>query len=636
MKNKFNPKTDVLKKITSKIKQYKIFSFDIETYKDKDGQHKFLLGGFYDDKYHSFTDKYKMHHYMNERCSREKNCIIYATNLGFDFNALYYDTEFMSQAKIIMRNGSLITAKLDNITFSDTMNFSPSSVESLGKLLKVHKLTHPKFLGKKPINKKEWKYLIEYNSMDCKISKMFMENFQKVINDIGGELKLTIASTSMNLYRRKYMPIEIYKELIDVKDFIVDGYYGGRTECFKRGRLNNINENELKYSPKTKTIEYERLKMIKSIYKDGVRKYFIDYYLYDFNSMYNSVMRNKYPLPKSAHMIEDKKGKLTDYYIKKYEGVSDVIIECPYMYYPLLPYRMDEKLIFPTGIFRGNFTHLELRKALSIGYKINKIYKIVYYTETFYPFKYFVTDIYKLRMSYKDNPIYYSMIKTIGNSLYGKFATKSMKDFKFLDMDSDDFDMKDLEGAIMNWRIKSDGTVDIKSGRKGFKETDKENNQGYILPILSVYTTAYGRILLYDKMIELQPLYIDTDSLLSIKIIKSNMNLGGLKLEKKCKIGILVRPKYYELVDELHDDKLIIKVKGVRRINFKMMTKLLNNECVNQLKFTKLKESIRMGIEPNMEMNFTKTLSDEDTKRDWLGKKFNKYKLQDSKPIHIS
>jgi hypothetical protein len=130
------------------------------------------------------------------------------------------------------------------------------------------------------------------------------------------------------------------------------------------------------------------------------------YYYYDINSLYPSCMIKKYPKPSSAKYSQEN----TQYYIKKYHGVSDIKISCPYMKYPLLPYRSRKsgKLLFPYGKFRGHYSHIELCKALSLGYKILKVYSSIYYTKTFYPFKKYIEDLYKKRLYYKeqDNEIY--------------------------------------------------------------------------------------------------------------------------------------------------------------------------------------------------------------------------------------
>ena len=333
--------------LKGKIKTYNIKSFDIETFGENN---KFLLGGYNNGKYHSFDDPTKMIDFMLKDFKQYDR--IYATNLQFDFLSLFTERAMLREAIIKQKGTTFFMCDYKGMIFADTFSIIPTSVEKLGKTLNMPKLKKPEWLGNKYKNNKEKLELRRYNAMDCKITREFMLQFQKFINELGAELKFTIASTAMNLYRHKYLDYPFDKEYIKnfpddtpVIDFIRDAYYGGRCEAFKRG----INTE-------------------KRVYR-----------IYDVNSLYPSVMLNEYPYPDSAR-INNYPNIET---INKMHGVSDVIIEAPKdLYYPLLPFR-SKKLIFPVGTFRGVYNHIELRKALDLGYKIHKINRQIYYTKTF-------------------------------------------------------------------------------------------------------------------------------------------------------------------------------------------------------------------------------------------------------------
>jgi hypothetical protein len=570
-----------LKKLKKPIKTYDICSFDIETYGD---ENLFLLGGYYNDKYHSFLDRNEMINYIKNDINTSK--IVYATNLMFDFNALYYDYERYREMRPIMRNGGMVACKLDGISYGDTLSYAKYSVSALGKMLGLPKLYKPKFLGQKYKNNNELKYLRRYNSRDCLVTKRFVENFQKVLNELGGELKITIASCAMDLYKRKYIPCTIYKERCNVKDFIYRAYYGGRTECFKRGGVNN-----------------------KSIYNKT-------YYMYDVNSLYPSVMLNEYPLPESC--IKVKKPTIEN--INRY-GVSEVTIKGPInLYYPLLPYRLNNKLVFPVGTFTGVYNHIELEKALSLGYEIKKIHNQIIYTKGFYPFKDYVTELYNLRLKYQseNNGIYSTIIKSLLNNLYGKFATKNVNNFEYVDLQSDT-----LIGAYLD------------DFGKGYRETPVDCNQNYILPILASYTTSYARIVLYDYLTSLNGIYCDTDSIITTTKIESSKELGALKLEKVFTRFNIVKPKHYHIFNDL-DNKYYIKIKGIRLSDNPLndFENSITRKDISQMKFTKLKESIRQSIRPNTKITYTKVLDTDDNKRIW-DYPYNPIELIDSRPINM-
>lgn len=583
----------ILKKIVSPIEEKTIASFDIETY---GYMNKFYLGGLYTDKYYSFYNRNDMINFINENC---KDSILFATNLMFDFQALYYNQKEWVDYKIIMRNGVLITASHNKIHFSDTLNYVPFGVKALGKFLSIDKLEGKNLIGKIPKTEYMERKLRQYNKIDCLITRNFMLEFQKAINFLGAELKMTIASTSLNLYLRKYIPFTIFKEPFNCREFIHEGYYGGRTECFSRGRLNRKKK----------------------------------YYWYDFNSMYPFCMLNKYPLPSSAKKLKYKRKYTNTKIIMKYEGMSRVKVFCPYMYYPLLPVWLNGKLTFPVGTFEGVYTHIELREAMKKGYIIENISETLYYTKTFYPFKKFVTDMYKLKMKYKknNNVIMEQAVKLLMNSLYGKFATKDMQDIKFYDIQNKYYTDSELIGVQMTSRD------------TGYKENEKECIQNYVMPILSAYTTAYGRIMLHNLLEQAEALYCDTDSGLTEKEIIISKKLGGLKLEKLISDGYIIRPKLYAIYDinkiteGKHKGKSKgwnITTKGIRRPTIQTIWDIMNNKAIRQEKFMKIKEAINRDYNPNQRHIMYKKQSLEDNKRLWNGR-FDKTKLEKSFPIHL-
>lgn len=575
-----------LKILKGKPKVYGIHSFDIETHGQKN---LFLLGGYYDGKrYKSFTDKGQMIKFIYK--SSDKNNIVFATNLGFDFNALYFKEKEYIKFDKLLRDGNYILTRYENIVMSDTMNFSKSSVERLGKILKLHKLKHPKFLGKIPKNNLEWKYLRDYNSVDCKISAVFMQQFQTLLNSLNGELKTTIASSAMDLYRRNFQPFDIYKEpdYKQLRAMIFDSYYGGRTEAFARGIL-----------PKNK------------------------YKVYDYNSLYPSVMLNKYPLPQSAVYIKSKKNDRIQHDIINNEGISKVKIFCPYMMYPLLPYRTKDKLLFPYGNIEGTYTHVELRKAVELGYKIIDISESIIYTKTFYPFTDYVNTLYALRLKYKkeNNEVFAECCKLLLNSLYGKFGMRYIEDFDFYDLRDENTTAEMIKGSMV---VNDDYAYDSKTF---------EIDYNYCIPILASYTTAYARLKLYEAIEKSNPVYVDTDSCFTDVDMEDNLELGHLKKEKTIKRGYIIKPKVYDIIDE--NDKEYIKVKGFKKMSQKEFFDMLNGKKIKQQKFMKIKEALKRGFDVNEIINFDKEAVLIDTKRQWK-KGFDITELQWSKPKMVS
>lgn len=598
MKREFN--RNCLKKVTGKIKVYKIASYDVET-DTSDNMNNFLFGGFIDSngKYKCFIDKDKMISYMEKHV--DKDTLVYATNNGFDHYALFgHRKDFMKEPPL-MRGNLLINAKYHNINMFDTRSYCKSSVESLGLMLGLPKGKGDfKFYNKELLLSKHrqiFRRAREYNKRDCEITRNFMLGFQKVLNELGGNLKLTIGSCAMDLFKRQYLQSDIQHEYVKtfrdgtfLKDFLSDAYHGGRTETFKKSLIGHETNKE-------KT-----------------------YYYYDFNSLYPSVMLNAYPKPSSCQLTMSEKGNLNISSILNFDGCSKIKGICPYMKYPVLPMVINKKLCFACGKIDGVFTHVELRKFLEVGGIITKIYKTACYTETFKPFEKWVTDLYNLRLKYstENNKIYTEIIKLYLNNLYGKFFQRNIKNMMFINIEDRNDDDLEQEGYEFNRFLGF-----------GYIETPKESNQAFIIPIFAVYTTSFARLKLYDKLVELNGFVCDTDSILTDKQIKYSKNLGDVKLEFECNQVEPVKPKQYKMFDKTHN-KMIYKTKGARlgfsddieedkKIKERDWNTIRSGKPIQQKRFSSIKEAIRSNgkFKPNEIRFVSKKFDSTDDKRVW-------------------
>lgn len=585
-----------LKPKKQKTFRKKLFGFDIET---SDNNKKFVCASIVSDsgKKWFFTDKQKCVDFF--KTSVFNNSFVVCSNMGFDFFGVFYDTPEIENFTLIFRGSQLIAAKSypdgDSfkikktkgiraaLTFIDTMNYIPMSVKQLGKLIGLEKLEY-KNLGKYPRNTDEWEKIKEYNIRDAIISLKFAMFLFNSFSLLGADIKMTIASTSMSLYRNKYLNKIYWRHDEDILLEQYEGYYGGRCEAFKRGKI--IPEMKLKY--------------------------------YDINSLYPYVMKNfRYPDPNSLRVTYEN----TLNNIKDYEGMSLVSVECPQnLKIPLLPLRHDNKLLFPTGKFKGWYCHNELRHALELGYTIHKVFKTHYYKFTCTPFLDYVNDLYEKRLSYQDDksPME-KVIKLCLNSLYGKFGEKFQNKDEWKPLKSvtlEDLDGKDFE-IINNYvRIKEDKKPPI-----------------HAFPIWAAYVTAYGRMEIHNYLMVCDSYYCDTDSIMTPDILPTSSALGALKLEMNVSHGVIVKPKFYAFVNS--DDKEIVKIKGIgARLQFDDFMRVLENKKVEYDKFMKFKESIRRGMIPNEIIKILKKLDLEDNKRIW-DNRFNFGMISDSDPRFI-
>ena len=221
------------------------------------------------------------------------------------------------------------------------------------------------------------------------------------------------------------------------------------------------------------------------------------------------------------------------------------------------------------------------------------------------------------------------VVKITMNSLYGKFGQR------FLDRD--------------NWVHESQlKIVDLTNAdsfeRKGdFVRINKAYSapSAFCIPIWASYVAAYGRIKLHRAIVVTNPIYCDTDSLITKETLVESNKLGELKLEMRIKEGIVVRPKFYALVSESDEEYVKIKGLGLRLTFFDFMTliksplnELGKTKAVKYAKFAKFKESLRRGFIPNEIIQVQKEFSLEDEKRTWSGM-FKVEELQCSVPLEM-
>lgn len=573
----------IMSKLKGKIKVYDFVGFDVETY-DLNGVQTFYFGSIY---YYDENGKEQFETYFDKDTLIRRiltpyfaSKYIVATNLSFDYTSLFYETSFWNDFNIIYRGSDMILAtysidKKRKIKFIDTFNYVGFSVEKLGQIIGISKMEKPEYIGKrKSNNQKELNYFIEYNKYDCKISCDFMYFLQKGVNEMGGQLKLTIASTSLDTFRRQYQTFKWIQESLKLKDekvksFIQKAYYGGRTEVFKRGKLKNMN-------------------------------------YYDINSLYPSQMLKDIPNPNTVF----KPDTVSIDNILKYDGVTYCYVITPKnLNYPILPYRsIDKKLIFPLGNFTGYYNNNELRYAISKGYKVIP-YKQVLYRHTFKPFNSYITSLYNKRKEFKkQNNNMEIVTKLLMNSLYGKFAQSKRVDTTITDLNN--ISQKEKVKALLYTEGNIKDNFLIQSNTIEFEGI-------FTFPIVSSYISSYARILMHRYIEDYNAVYCDTDSIVTDKYIPESKELGEMKLESVLKECEFIKPKMYKMIDT--NNKTTIKMKGINKASDQDFINSLDGLTINKVKFTKLRESIRRGFKPNTVIEINKNLSLQDTKRLWVG-----------------
>ena len=610
---------------------FDVYGFDVETthkredFKRKSGKkvtcwkQEFLMGSVYGQNGKEvFWNRKEMANHLLKR--KYMGSMMFATNLEFDFNMLYYDS--LEKFKLVYNNGLIAAIRTETQserrrkwTFTDTLNYMRCSLAKLGDIVHETKMTHPTTMAKAPgislysrhpENSKEKQEVTDYNVNDSKITYLFAKKFKEFCQKHNMKMKLTIGSTGMDYWRRNHQkyPMQREKASLVMKHF-QGSFKGGMTQTFKRGT-------------------YDK-KM----------------WYFDYRSAYPAVMttgtdgKGNYPDPSSSVYKEKGNTEL----IEHYDGICYAKIKAPYNYIPYLGYKaLSGKLLFPYGEFDGWFTHYELRQAMNLGYEISPG-EMIYYHNVIKPFKEAVNYLYKLRKEYKlKKSPFEAMVKVLMNSgLFGKWGTNPNNMEEIIPLKSIEFKNglpyykgKPVEGAKIFESIGLfDGFITRKKQSKPFK---------YSFPIWSEYTTALGRnkLMMDIRKHPKHIVYCDTDSAVVTKpVFEEGQNLGDWEQEHELEGGTFIKSKLYML--KLKQEKYICKSKGVGKYMKEKddFIRTIHSGHVDMERFTKMKESNNIGIKAGSVMNFSKNLSFNDEKRNWHGKDFKLDEWHDSEPLKL-
>lgn len=318
-------------------------------------------------------------------------------------------------------------------------------------------------------------------------------------------LNLTLASTAMGMFRRTMTsPVHISPQFS--ADFVRRGYVGGRVEIFK------LQGSGLQY--------------------------------YDVNSLFPYCMRN-FPMPLEFDSV-------TDEFCDDSFGFFDVTVEAPDSYIPVLPFKTETRLIFPTGRFRGVYFSEELKLAVEQGYKILEVHEGHLYTQCSDFFASYIDYWYEVKKrAAKGSPEEF-LAKLYLNSLYGKFGQSETRET--LQTFEDNPNVDNYKVFHSTELFESKGLITVESSRRS----------PHMLPHISAAVTAYSRMHMCREIYLPNPEalhYTDTDSGLTRERLPTGIEIGELKLESKkikhegqekvfvmedCE-GTFLRPKGYEI-----------------------------------------------------------------------------------------
>ncbi len=305
---------------------------------------------------------------------------------------------------------------------------------------------------------------------------------------------------------------------------------------------------------------------------------------FDLNSCYPAVMKQGIPGgPPSIVRKEDFNLDAPSFWCVDVETPQGLLV-------PVLPWRGEpchnnfksfsnwplpvKQSRYPKGKFRTVCTSIELKFALSIGYKITPVYGLEF-EDLIFPFNDFVTTCETLRTHYKGTATE-TVVKGTQNSLYGKFGMMRIRRVVCTETELDD--------NLTGWT-----PLEALGERYGFIVEENENM--ICAPHIAAWITAGARIKLFDAIYAggaSEVLYTDTDSItvtpkFDCSKIPQSKRYGDFKLEKEWQTFRAHAPKVYA---GLIDGHWYGACKGIPKPDEYIFQKLYNGETVEKEYFT--------------------------------------------------
>lgn len=539
-------------------KPIKIVTLDTETYNGLIGQLKRIA--IFDGEKVTYDYTFASIEKEILTLSKKYEVHVYIHNLEFDARKMdtLFDKGKIDWKKSFLLNGKLTTIRTKNYTIHDSFRILPMGLAKLSKDFEVEhgkldlweevKKTYPHiyvdivdFLDRCHVDDELYLRYLGYD-----VQSLY-EVIQKIIDISGLPIKdfvkkISTASLSRHLFKNGYKDIQFkqplnsktdyeilcqynYKNDLDLEEFVRASYCGGRTEIFKPF-LNHKG------------------------------------YHYDINSMYPYAMKEKeFPFGKPDYYDTPALAKETfESWLENHMGLGFIHahVYVPMQHIPPLPVKMG-KLVFPCGHIYGVWTYNELEYAiLNCGVKIEEVFAVAHYRNTYPVFRNFITEFYKIKeQATKDkNESLRTFSKLIQNVGYG--YTGMSRDDK-IQLDSID-------------NLKKYSLEDVKfiNEEMGYIEVQSEIKAEYIQVQVASYVTSYSRILLLDALRKADKVgnvyYCDTDSLVTDKPLPDELihesRLGAWALEAEPVKALFLRPKVYA---EVLENKTNLKFKGISK-----------------------------------------------------------------------
>jgi hypothetical protein len=454
------------------VKPIKKLVFDIETKSDGifELNRVWLGGAVYDGENYIFCETAKdLWDTLNDKCYAGYR--LYAHN-GSHFDFLHLLPYIKSEkCRAIVRGGRVWIFWGDKRCMVDSAATIPVSVKTAAEKLGCN--YQKTEMDYKNIHKKKWKPYLEN---DCKTEYEVLDKYETQIENLGGQLKLTMASTAMDIFRHQYMRHTLKCEPA-MESIEREALYGGRTEIIRKGGFCS------------------------------------DWRMYDINSSYSkSALRVDIPVSFNRNQKTPPE--------KGVPYIARVLVDIPKCRIPSLPFRDGMgKTIYPYGTWEGVYTGIEIEHTRELfGKKSIKI-KECYVYDGAPVFDLWVDSLYREKQKGS------FAAKLTMNSLFGRFALRRDAREILIGVTAKDYFLLCKKHGQMNIVPIDEkyGIYDVPCADNAFRS-----------PFIFGWITADARVRLHRAMWDNEKTaLVDTDSLINEghTIIDEGENVGQWKDE---------------------------------------------------------------------------------------------------------
>ena len=226
--------------------------------------------------------------------------------------------------------------------FIDSFWLMRTSLEKIGKWVGIEKGAKEERRTKEEAKKyyatASFEDLKIYNEKDCVILFKAISHFENVLLDMGSQLQMTQASSAMQLFRRSYLKTDIPTSPKS-NEIARKSYFASRVEVF---------------SSQCEKAHY-----------------------FDINSSFPYAMTK--PCPGGLMSVNKRVENLDD---ETTIFIADCEIEVADSYITSMPYRVNNRVFFPTGRWRAWVTSIDLGLLLREGGRLLKVHEV----HNFHPF----------------------------------------------------------------------------------------------------------------------------------------------------------------------------------------------------------------------------------------------------------